>query len=285
MKIGERWGYRAHNIDSLVEVEVLKIGTQKPPRTLVRFIDEQFEGRQEWIPPTRLKVIWKDAVEFEAREARWDRVDTHPGLEGGPIEFAIDEVFRTLINEELAIPAYRYTGVTAVKDVAGLAGYLQLDESLLRDAPESFDDEDGWIVPWATTELIVRTACTLFSDKMLHEVEKQESEVQLESTHGRWYKSYFNKDENIFVTPEEVASSDFEEPDGKRCRDLLRQWCGAEAVARQDELKALRQEVVRLDDELVTHAIRVLRTAKLTTQADDIQRRFGVPIMQARKSR
>ena len=79
MKIGERWGYRAHNIDSLVEVEVLKIGTQKPPRTLVRFIDEQFEGRQEWIPPTRLKVIWKDAVEFEAREARWDRVDTHPG--------------------------------------------------------------------------------------------------------------------------------------------------------------------------------------------------------------
>lgn len=53
---GERWTYRARRIDDLVEVEVIKIGTQKPARVQVRFVDERFEGRQEWVPPARLNV-------------------------------------------------------------------------------------------------------------------------------------------------------------------------------------------------------------------------------------
>jgi hypothetical protein len=43
--------YRARQIEDVVEVEVLKIGTQRPARVLVRFVDERFEGRQEWVPP------------------------------------------------------------------------------------------------------------------------------------------------------------------------------------------------------------------------------------------
>ncbi|MFZ2624720.1 MAG: hypothetical protein WAX29_05695 [Propionibacterium sp.] len=58
MEIGEHWGYRKRGTDPLVEVEILKIGTQKPARTLVGFVAEKFEGRQEWIPPSRLKVLW-----------------------------------------------------------------------------------------------------------------------------------------------------------------------------------------------------------------------------------
>jgi hypothetical protein len=56
---GERWAYRARQVDELVEVRVLRLGTQKPARVLVRFVDDAFEGREEWVPPARLKVPWQ----------------------------------------------------------------------------------------------------------------------------------------------------------------------------------------------------------------------------------
>ena len=65
--------------DPLVEVEIVRIGTQRPARVLVSFIGEAFEGRQDWVPPSRLKVLWSDVESYLAREARWARIDTRPG--------------------------------------------------------------------------------------------------------------------------------------------------------------------------------------------------------------
>jgi len=52
-QLGESWAYRARQVDYAVAVEVMKLGTQRPARVLVRFVDERFEGRQEWAPPAR----------------------------------------------------------------------------------------------------------------------------------------------------------------------------------------------------------------------------------------
>jgi hypothetical protein len=280
---GERWGYRARGIDPLVEVEVVRHGTQKPARVLIRFVDASFEGREEWVPPARLKVPWSGAVEFEAREAHWERVDTHPGLREQAIEYAVDTVFELVIDSGLAEHAYRRPGVTTIRDVAGLARRLQLDEALLREAPESFEDEGAFIVPWATTERIVRRACELFPDVILRDVEKDEAEARREAMHGRWYRGARSTGD-FFVTPEEPASRDDEWAFGRPKRQVLRDWCGSEATNRQDELKALREEVVRLD-RLVGDAIRVLRAHKLDTPATSLEREFGIPVEEARKSR
>jgi len=56
---GESWAYRARSVDELVEVVVVRRGTQRPARVFVRFVDDRFEGRQEWVPPSRLKVRWE----------------------------------------------------------------------------------------------------------------------------------------------------------------------------------------------------------------------------------
>lgn len=283
MEIGQRWGYRARGADPLVEVEVLKLGTQKPARALVRFVDESFEGREEWVPPARLKVAWDGAPEFEAREARWDAVDTHPGLDESPTDYAIGEVFEAAIDVEIAEPVYRYAGVTSIRNASALAARLQLDEAVLRADPLAFEDEGALIVPWATTEQIVRRTCDLYADAVLQAVAKDEEEARRESTHG--YTVRFGRnDEGRFVTPVEAAARDTEWPFRKKKRDLLRQWCGSEAADRQDELRALREEVVRLDL-LVGDAIRVLRTHGLDTPADQLQRQFGVPLSEARDSR
>jgi hypothetical protein len=73
-EVGESWAYRARAADPLVEVVVLRHGTQRPPRTLVRFGDDEFEGRQEWVSPAKLKGLWSQVDELREREARWDRI-------------------------------------------------------------------------------------------------------------------------------------------------------------------------------------------------------------------
>jgi hypothetical protein len=54
--VGELWAYRARQHDPLVQVAVVRLGARTPRRVLVRFVDEEFEGLQDWVPPARLKV-------------------------------------------------------------------------------------------------------------------------------------------------------------------------------------------------------------------------------------
>ena len=71
---GQSWAYRARQVDELVQVTVVRLGTQRPARVLVGFVDEVFEGRQEWVPPARLEVLWQDVAGYRAREERWDKI-------------------------------------------------------------------------------------------------------------------------------------------------------------------------------------------------------------------
>ena len=45
--VGEAWAYRARRQDSPVEVIVVRIGVRKPRRLLIRFVADDFEGRQD----------------------------------------------------------------------------------------------------------------------------------------------------------------------------------------------------------------------------------------------
>jgi hypothetical protein len=64
----------------------------------VRFIDEEFEGLQDWVPPGRLKVRWSGAPEFVARERRWDAVVApSPPDYDGPEESAAGIVIHLLV--------------------------------------------------------------------------------------------------------------------------------------------------------------------------------------------
>lgn len=85
---GESWAYRARSVDDLLEVVVLRLGTQRPARLMVRFVDDHFEGRQEWVPPSRLKVRWEAVDGFRERERLWERVFSLGIDEDGPLDLA-----------------------------------------------------------------------------------------------------------------------------------------------------------------------------------------------------
>jgi hypothetical protein len=50
LTVGEVWAHRARQVGDVAAVEVLRIGNQQPPRVFIRFVDDVFEGRQEWVP-------------------------------------------------------------------------------------------------------------------------------------------------------------------------------------------------------------------------------------------
>lgn len=63
LEVGERWAYRARGVDPLVEVEVLKLGTNRPARVRVRFVDETFEGREDWVTGSAQSAVgWRGRV-------------------------------------------------------------------------------------------------------------------------------------------------------------------------------------------------------------------------------
>jgi hypothetical protein len=115
---GEAWAYRARYRDPLVQVVVEKIGSRRPPRILVRFIDPEFEGLEDWIPPARLKVPWADAADYEARERRWDAVlATSEEADEREID-AAGTVLEKLVPEVIAHMSRYDSGVLVVGDAS-----------------------------------------------------------------------------------------------------------------------------------------------------------------------
>ena len=116
---GESWAYRARSVDDLVEVVeviVVRLGTQRPARVQVRFVEDRFEGRQAWVPPSRLKVRWEAVDEFRERERLWERVFSLGVDEDSPLDMAAWQVFEDLIEPEIAIMLFRRAGACCVND-------------------------------------------------------------------------------------------------------------------------------------------------------------------------
>ncbi len=279
---GERWAYRVSRKDPLVEVEIVRIGTQRPARVLVDFIGDAFEGRQDWVPPSRLKVLWSDVQAYLAREARWARIDTRPGDDNSPEHYAMDAIFRIGLSPDLFSVVYRYPGVGGIPDVDRLVAELDLDPELLTSAPESFEEDGTLYVPWETTERIARRICERMPDRIMAHVLEEETEAREHAAHG--YRLRSSRGAALsYIDADDAARWDAEDPYGRPCREVLRAWCG-EAAARHDELTALRAEVARVD-ELLARALRELQQAGATKQAKELEREFGVPLPEARDTR
>jgi hypothetical protein len=158
MHVGEVCAYRARQSDPLVQVVVLRIGVGKLARVLVKFVDDVFEGRQEWVPPARLKVLWTDVGDCEAADQRWEHIwERGIGL-GDPRWDAAHEIMRLLVKEDLAELRYREGGAVRIHQVDELARALNLPASVFTGNPDAFHEDGDLIVPWEVTELVVTAA-------------------------------------------------------------------------------------------------------------------------------
>ena len=275
MEPGESWAYRARGIDPVVEVHVVRVGTQKPARVLVRFVDAEFEGKEDWVPPSRLKTLWEYVEGFRAREVRWDAV-TSPGLpQDDPREEAAEIVFTELIDGELAHFGYfSQGGIVFIRDIDALAAFLCVDASQLSSHKDSFIEDGNLIAPWDVTELVVSTAARNDPAPILRYVDAEERTARNEAIHGRYARTSRGQ-ESFFIEPEWCLEND--EKRNKPARAILRSWCGADATDRFDELAELRKEIRRVGD-VAQQAISLLEHTESKSAAARLRRELGTPV-------
>lgn len=283
VEIGEHWAYRARGIDQLVEVEVLKVGTGRPARVWVRFVGEAFEGREDWVPPARLKVLWVGVEKLRAYEARWAAVCGEQPYSTDTEEDAAWTVYECVLDGELM--TFNYNGgrcsTGRIHDTHRLATSLDLNPSLLTSSPLSFEENGSLVVPWSIVKLVVQTAAARNPEPLLARIDEDERELRRHLVYGESHISRIDGHE-VHLKPEWYAEQDEKSSYGRVYREQIREWCGTAAADRHDELAELRKELARLA-QLAGHAATALRHAGRETQARQIERALGVTVQDLRR--
>jgi hypothetical protein len=279
--VGEEWAYRERANSNPTAVRVTKVGTARPPRVKILFLDDAFEGREEWVPPSRLKVLWADLDAWRAREDRWDAVATASvGIDGTPELWAAETVFEVVAGEDVLSMGYReHAGVLCISDASKAADLLGTDPSIFLSDALAFVDEDGTIVvPWNITVVLARDAAPTHANAVLREIAERERRAAHHAIYGEVMGT--GRARPWYISPKVCAEVDARQVPTYA---LIRQWCGDDAVDRFDELAALRTELLRFG-QLVERAISALEEAGLSKVAASMKRELGVPIGTLRAS-
>jgi hypothetical protein len=264
--VGEVWAYRARGQDPLVQVAVVRLGVKSPQRVLVRFVDDEFEGLQDWVPPARLKVPWNEVEEYVARERRWEEV-LRPSLDASDTEeSAVSTVFDLAIPKNLAELGWNAArGTIKIHDLAGLANLLEVSPAVLRP-PTSFEEDGDLISPWTVAIAAAQRAAEREPHKILADVEKDEATARRDSTYGHWLGR--RRREQDWIPPEVCQRVDAEH--GQPVRAILRGWCGADAVDLRAEIAALRNNA-SASSKVAAEAIELLRRHGHTRDANALE--------------
>ncbi|WP_133119205.1 hypothetical protein [Mycolicibacterium agri] len=245
----------------------------------MRFVDERFEGRQEWVSPARLKVRWEAVDAFREQEARWNRID-ELGIGDDSVGRAAEVVFETLIEHDVARMEYRESGACRITNSSRLAEITGLDETLWTQCPDGFTEDEDLVAPWPVTEAIAAAAARRDPTPILEAVQKEEGEARYVAIHGRWYRGRGSRPD--YTIPADICIQTDNEYYKPR-RAILRQWCGAEAADRYDELAELRKEIHRVG-QIAETAIKALRAAGRRQEAEHLARQLGTPVEMLRHS-
>ena len=278
--MGEEWAYRARAVDEITPVRIIKVGVRQPPRVIVRFLDESYEGREEWVPPGRLQVAWADVRSWQARQDRWERVAIpSEGIYDTPEYWAASTVFDVVVPEEILHMAYRGSaGVLCVSDLDKAAELLEVHPSVFVEDSRTFLDDDGTtIVPWTTTLTLAKSSAPKHVDAILRRVERDERKNGQRAIYGEYDKGRKNA---WYTSPEVCAELNAEwEP----VHRLLREWCGRDAVVDRDEIRNLQTEILRIA-QVAQKAITALEEAAGSKAVKSLKQELGVSIETIRAS-
>ncbi|MGH9126462.1 MAG: hypothetical protein ACRDZ8_17305 [Acidimicrobiales bacterium] len=266
--LGEDWVYRARAGDHPVQVRVLKHGTGRPPRVRVRFLDESFEGREEWVPPGRLKVPWSRVEAWQLSQDRWAAVRRPtPQGEYPTVVTAAEHVMACLPED---VGGCADGGVVTVYDPARLEAEFGIERADLED-PLAFEEPPGVLVcPWPVMERIAIRLAPVFAERLLREVAESVEKDRLASIYGDDHPG----SRNWYTPPDQAAAwARRMEP----LYDQIRRWCGHEQITRYDELVALRAEVLRVG-QVAERAISALEAAGQVKLAKDLANQLGVRV-------
>lgn len=188
VEVGEAWAYRARSQDTVGRVEVLRFGTKRPPRVLVRFLDEEFEGREEWVPPARLKTPWAEAEHWLAAERRWLAVLSASQAALRTVEHrAANMVLESMEPVEIVglMDCHRHAVLT-VGDRTAFAQLLGFDAADLAVDPGYVLEDGSVVAPWPALLEVVKRIAAIRADALLESLARDDAKAEREAVHGYW---------------------------------------------------------------------------------------------------
>jgi len=275
MEPGQFWAYRSRRDDPPVQVRVLRLGVKRPPRVLIQFVDDEFEGLQEWVPPGRLKVRWSEVAEFIDRDRRWAAVIATAPTEHDPDYHAVVHVFDALLDPVITrLGSNRTAGVCWIHDPDRLAERLGLEGHELRADPLSFTESGSLVAPWAVARHVAHRSARRQPDVVLELADQLESDYRQRMLTGLSLAASRNRPA-VHIEAEQYVRG-LDRPQNRPCWQRLRAWCDAEDVARHDELLTVRRELARVSA-AARDAVAALRTAGRAREATRIERLIESP--------
>lgn len=270
--VGRHFAYRERARSPGEPVQPVEVVKEEPPRSnkaKVRRLDGEYEGLEEWIPKVRLVAPWEEAEAllederrmFEALDSTGDVYDTvpykavrmvfialPPGEGSDSVFFGYKAIESELLNIEDLDAAQKRLGLSA--------------EELLAE-PHSYVDRFGeYKAPFEVAVKVAKHCCRTFTQDVLRYAQAEEDALKDAVVSGyyafpeRRYRSWRDKDgfEILRTRAEERLAEE------KPIFDLIREWCGQDAVGEFRQVLELREEVDRLRG-LMTDTVRWLRDA------------------------
>lgn len=223
LAVGGCYAYRERKGDDLVSVELVAIGQSTSPRRAqrlrvkVRWLDDAFEGKVDWVPAGRLKCTWAEVESFRERERNWEEVRRGAPGRGSPETVAIDIVCGALIDTGICDPGVNDdTGVITIHDVAALAELLDVPREFF-DGEANFTEARSMVCGWNVTERVLRRGAERYPDQVLR-----------------------------FIASTNVGVSSDVRKINERGIELVKSWCGVPYRSLYAEHLKLRDDLAEL---------------------------------------
>lgn len=249
--IGQRFAYRervrAYG-EPVRPVELTKEGPPRSNKARVRWLDEEYEGLEEWVPKIRLLALWEEAEALLEDERRMlAAVEASEKDASDEVTWeAVGKIFGTMSRisdpSEEVILGYKAIeeDLLVIENLDAATRRLGLNKEEMLTEPCAFVDRSGWYkAPFQTAVKVAKHCCRRFPHEVLGRIQKDENELRQELVSG-----------NLDVRDSWwVDSARHREYAEERLRELepvhalIREWCGKEASEEFDEVLALREEV------------------------------------------
>ena len=241
LEVGQRWAYRAHNLDSLVEVEVLAVGTAAPARTKIGFVGSTGGEVEAWVPPTRLKVIWAQHLVFGETESKWRALTCRP-------ESDEEGAVQAIVAEFLGPAAHTNglsseSGTICIVDEELVDVFIGGGLDLLVEGAESIMDDRGVHYGWEVAVAIAQQVCAVKAQRVMAYVHREEERDKFHSLsratiHGQAWSS------STVGFPVDLKVADVMHP----VWDVVRAWCGEPVASAADQLREARRDAARFEE-------------------------------------
>lgn len=247
-------------------VELLEVPAGKARRVKIQHLDDDMEGRAAWSPLGRCRVPWAHRTGYIDSWERFARAVSRPF--DRDTRDAAAQILQELVPGDLAFLGFKPGGTVEVSDPAGLSSMTGMPVADLLGHPDTFRDDDGWLLPWPVAEKIARSVAARNPLAVVRAVTEEEAEVRprIERTIDAEIES--GRDDLRHIPEKEIEGMVRKSLNRtERKRAIMMAWAGGSHPDLASEYLALLRQHRQLAD-LAEAALPLLRARKTKSSAE-----------------